>query len=659
MKSLKKYLFIGTLSIFLFSFHQSVQAITYTFTATMGNDWNEPANWDVYPGINIGAGDIAVIPASETIIIPSAVTINMSAGGTINNAGTFTVDGTLNNFGTFNNSGTLTINNGGLLSVQGFATLASTGTMTVGGTLSNEMFGTIQVSNCTIQAMGTLVSLSESVFTSTGSFTVQSPMDVYGYIGLNNLCTANFHDQVNIQIGGSIVNNLGSTCTIQPTATIDINGYLYNYGTYQNNGIININAGGAMSIYQNISNTGTINLNVAGEFSFNGPGNQLPGGTFNWNTGGVLEINSNTVVTLSSNLTMPNGGSINVLFNGELVIPIGITLINDGFVSVNGNVIINGTFTINAGATLQNDMTGNIQGTGTIINNGTINNNGTIAPGLSPGTLTVTGDANLGAGTYACEINGTTAGTQHDVIDVSGQVTISNTKLVVNWGAFVPDIGDMYAIMNYGSRVGTFSMITIPPVAGKSFTVSYTGTNVIITVTAAMPVELTAWTGIAKNKTIELSWTTASESNNRGFHIEKITETNIWTEIAFVAGGGTRAEEQHYQWNDHKPLKGLNYYRLVQEDQNGIQTKSQVIGVEYDQDIVIKPTLYPNPVVGNVINLQGVEGFGYGELMSLTGQRVAVIYWNENGDVNIPSLVEGLYVLRVGEKVVLPLVIQN
>lgn len=107
----------------------------------------------------------------------------------------------------------------------------------------------------------------------------------------------------------------------------------------------------------------------------------------------------------------------------------GTTAVNSGIFRVNGSLASPGGVTVASGATLG--------GTGTIT--GDVVNNGTIAPGNSPGTLTIIGDVAFNSGSiFHVEITPTAA----DLLDVQGAVAIDGGTIVtdlqdgVDGGAF-------------------------------------------------------------------------------------------------------------------------------------------------------------------------------------------------------------------------------
>ncbi|MBK8660837.1 MAG: hypothetical protein IPN18_03100 [Ignavibacteriales bacterium] len=66
---------------------------------------------------------------------------------------------------------------------------------------------------------------------------------------------------------------------------------------------------------------------------------------------------------------------------------------------------------------------------------------------------------------------------------------------------------------------------------------------------------------------MRLDWSTATETNNRGFEIERAADdasgSISWNKIAFVDGKGTTSETNEYLFNDKSISKPGRYlYRL-------------------------------------------------------------------------------------------------
>jgi hypothetical protein len=113
-----------------------------------------------------------------------------------------------------------------------------------------------------------------------------------------------------------------------------------------------------------------------------------------------------------------------------------------------------------------------------------------------------------------------------------------------------------------------------------------------------VPVELTSFQAAASNGKVTLNWQTATETNNKGFEVEK-KYGNSWTSVGFVNGKGNSTQMNSYSYVDNisNAGNGTISYRLKQIDLNGTYHYSKVVEVS----VVTGPkeyTLsqnYPNP----------------------------------------------------------------
>lgn len=102
---------------------------------------------------------------------------------------------------------------------------------------------------------------------------------------------------------------------------------------------------------------------------------------------------------------------------------------------------------------------------------------------------------------------------------------------------------------------------------------------------ASLPVELVSFTAHKNNNNgVDVKWTTSSESNNKGFEIQRSTDALNWSAVGFVNGKGNSTIENHYQFSDRLALSGKNYYRLVQVDFDGNKKHSFVASVDLPQN---------------------------------------------------------------------------
>lgn len=114
---------------------------------------------------------------------------------------------------------------------------------------------------------------------------------------------------------------------------------------------------------------------------------------------------------------------------------------------------------------------------------------------------------------------------------------------------------------------------------------------------AEIPVELTSFTASANENSVTLIWSTATETNNSGFSIERKTALDErWIEVAFVPGFGTTAERKSYSFKDDNLGMGFYSYRLKQTDYDGTIEYSNIVDVEvYSPDTYRLAQNFPNP----------------------------------------------------------------
>jgi photosystem II stability/assembly factor-like uncharacterized protein len=115
-----------------------------------------------------------------------------------------------------------------------------------------------------------------------------------------------------------------------------------------------------------------------------------------------------------------------------------------------------------------------------------------------------------------------------------------------------------------------------------------------------VPVELASFSASVTNNSVLLDWETATETNNRGFEIERKLKNQDWQTIGFVQGNGTSTERHAYKYNDETLSENYNgraLYRLKQVDFNGAYQYSNQVYADFDfiPDQVTLSQNYPNP----------------------------------------------------------------
>lgn len=117
--------------------------------------------------------------------------------------------------------------------------------------------------------------------------------------------------------------------------------------------------------------------------------------------------------------------------------------------------------------------------------------------------------------------------------------------------------------------------------------------------TTYVPVELSFFSANLDGQDILLTWVTATETNNRGFEVQRSNvggQLSVWETIEFVNGNGTTTLTHSYSFTNKNITPGKYCYRLRQIDFDGSYKYSKEIVVEVTAPI--KYSLeqnYPNP----------------------------------------------------------------
>lgn len=120
---------------------------------------------------------------------------------------------------------------------------------------------------------------------------------------------------------------------------------------------------------------------------------------------------------------------------------------------------------------------------------------------------------------------------------------------------------------------------------------------------APLPVELTDFSGRIRDESVQLNWQTASETNNKGFDVERSADGWDWTRLGFVPALGEGNGLANYNFTDAYPLTGQNYYRLKQWDHGGQYEYSTVIGLNITGTEKQTGPFYPNPAHAGLVTL--------------------------------------------------------
>ncbi len=109
-----------------------------------------------------------------------------------------------------------------------------------------------------------------------------------------------------------------------------------------------------------------------------------------------------------------------------------------------------------------------------------------------------------------------------------------------------------------------------------------------------VPVELTSFNASVSGNVVTLNWATATETNNKGFEVQRSSANGSFESVAFVNGNGTTTETRSYSYSDVISA-GAYSYRLKQVDFDGSFSYSQIVEVDATPAEFSLGQNYPNP----------------------------------------------------------------
>jgi photosystem II stability/assembly factor-like uncharacterized protein len=212
-----------------------------------------------------------------------------------------------------------------------------------------------------------------------------------------------------------------------------------------------------------------------------------------------------------------------------------------------------------------------------------------------------------------------------------------------NWIEFTNDVPSGLVSFNAPTNELGYS------VGSKGLILKYNDTSYV-------PVELISFEGKITNNNVILSWVTASELNNQGFHIMKSMDNINWNEIGFVYGRGTSTEKNYYSFIDRNISSEEIFYQLIQKDFDGSSFCSEIIKVYNEFELSSHQLFqnFPNPFnTSTLIKFYIPEKeFVNISVYAITGEKIFELI-NEEKDKGIHNIIffkelpSGVYFYRI------------
>jgi len=165
-----------------------------------------------------------------------------------------------------------------------------------------------------------------------------------------------------------------------------------------------------------------------------------------------------------------------------------------------------------------------------------------------------------------------------------------------------------------------------------------------------LPAEITEFSGkLTTDQNALLTWTTASEQNNRQFDIELSRNGIDFEVIGTVASKGNSTTDQHYEFLHVKPQPGISYYRLKRTDHDGKYSYSKIISLTVNPELA-RAFVYPVPAK-NIITINFGSITGNAEISIYSADMKLVKAERVNApsltkELNIGNLAQGIYFIR-------------
>jgi rhamnogalacturonan endolyase len=537
--------------------------------------WNAISNWNNGSSFPNGAQVVAfinsAIAASQTINLNQAVTVGALSIGT--GSGAFTVAP---------NGGTLTFNNGSAAALLTQLSGSQSDTISAPMTVTNNLIVTNYSTN-TLSLSGNIS--GGSIITLNGNTTLSGSNTYTGGTVLNSGSLVFSVGSAIPTTGTLTLSNTGAvtvtTANSLPNVTVNGTNSITGYGN-SGTGIAILNDQGTLTLYVSSGTSEVFDLTGA----MSGSGNLVLGtspmtlrfnGTagdgsaiFNLGTGAAVALVRYTATTAialggltggsgtqlqgdsstgGNNMTYTIGGAnANTEFDGIIVNgSVGTTALTKtgtGVLTLTGTNTYSGGTIINGGVLQVNNVAGSGTGSGAVTvasggslgGNGkisgavTVNSGGALAPGNPLGTLTISNNLTLSAGST------TFVQVQHspltnDVVKTTGTLTEGGTLNVTNTGAAALAAGDTFKLFNAASYAGSFSGFVLPSLTGTlAWNTNALASSGSLSVVALTPPTITAFQVAGTNLTISGSGGTT----NWPYFIEASTnlESGQWTPIA-------------------------------------------------------------------------------------------------------------------------------
>ena len=171
-------------------------------------------------------------------------------------------------------------------------------------------------------------------------------------------------------------------------------------------------------------------------------------------------------------------------------------------------------------------------------------------------------------------------------------------------------------------------------------------------ITAPLPVSFTIVKANTEGTANKIEWSTGVEHSIDRYEIEASINGRDFVTLTLVAA--KNKDNSSYSWLHLRPQGELQYYRIKAVEQSGVIKYSSVVSVRRGMGKQ-RITITPNPVTGNVVNLQfqNMPGGKYNvRILNTQGVLMKVVEvrhqsGNSSYPITLPAIPAGMYEVRI------------
>ncbi len=159
-----------------------------------------------------------------------------------------------------------------------------------------------------------------------------------------------------------------------------------------------------------------------------------------------------------------------------------------------------------------------------------------------------------------------------------------------------------------------------------------------------LPVTLVKFAASSEGMSVNLKWTTTSETNSSHFDIERSVNGKSWNRIGTVLSNKESSESIDYSFTDPSPANGENLYRLKMVDLDATFAYSSIQSAKMEGGSAI--SIFPNPASDRIL-INNNTNIKLLTISDLAGRKVYEAREITSTGIDCKNLASGMYVVTM------------